>query len=749
MADPCFPGTWAPVPLSYFTTVMSVILTIVITTGNFLIVVAIVKDPHKKLRKPFAYFLANLALSDVFVGIIAMPVSIVFHYLEANRRINITTIYIVHITYFLSLSASLFSMTAMCFDRYYVFVSLSTNRRQFKKSRCISISIGIWVLAAAFTGFYFLFGYVTLVVIYAHISFVCIFGITLLTYLKIMKNMKKVSRVINRRLGSSSAATPSSLSSNTRGRVSSVSASESRSCQLPPIKESQIRNEESLETISEQLNPRQHWHRIFIRRRKRHSLAIERSNETAESSNKSRTTQSKVIRLSPVQERLSPNKERPSPRNGSLESNNSPSKRRVSLTVSSWNPLRGRSSTLSGSEGDEHTNQERRTSKQERRGLKQQRKSISEQAKKTRHFVQERKITRVFLTMLATFLCTYFPALILVYILQFCLSCTCDFRHVLRDIVFVLVPSSSGLNPLICILKLPYIKEAVVAIFNFRRRTVYSFSNSNFDERSNNGVAVARFYGVSSGNAEQGLPQSPVSHHSQTNGILLIKPAIGKETSGDDKNCSTDKKCLELRSTNFSEPESAGNDGNDRLDQLNHSDEYDSSKKPYCSNSLLNHPLISNQDYITCDHNNQRQCDECKQLNQLNDIDSQLFINAPTNQMSVSCDHGKERKSVPTCYESNDSNQQNTETDTKLSATAILDQRSITCDHNNQKQSMVRHTSCHETTIKSNQSTIASDSVNRDSQYGQTDLLDSAKGLRNLTSEITMGNENVVFGEDS
>lgn len=743
MADPCFPGAWAPVPLSYFTTVMSVILTIVITTGNFLIVVAIVKDPHKKLRKPFAYFLANLALSDVFVGIIAMPVSIMFHYLEAQRRINMTTIYIVHITYFLSLSASLFSMTAMCFDRYYVFVSLSTNSRQFTKSRCILISIGIWVLAAAFTGFYFLFGYVTLLVIYAHISFVCIFGITLLTYLKIMKNLKKVSRVINRRLGPSGEATPENVSSNTRGRASSVAASESRRNQS--TKEAHIRKRENLETISEQQNPRQHWHRIFIRRRKRHSPAVTRSNETAERSNDSRTTQPKAKLPSPVMEGLSPNMERPSPRNGSLGSNNSPSKRRASLAVSNWNPLRGRSSTLSGSEGDEQTNQERRISKEERRRLKQQRKSISEQAKKTRHFAQERKITRVFLTMLSTFLCTYFPALILVYILQFCLSCSCDFRHILRDIVFVLVPSSSGLNPLICILKLPYIKEAVIAIFKFRRRTVYSFSNSNFNEQSNHDVAVARFYSVRSGNCEQELQQSPVRHHSQTNGILLIKPMMGKETSGDDNNkhCSTNKKGLELKLTNLSETESAGNN---QLERLNHSDNNSSSNTPDGSNSRLNHPVISGQSCIICDHNNQTQCDECKQLNQSNHkFNSQSFTTVLTNQTSISCDHNNEKILVKL----SDSDQLNTETDPKHGATVILNQRLITCDHNNQQESMVWNHYSHETDVKSNQSTIVLNSINQDSRQDQTALLDSTTGLRSLSSDIAMGNENLVFEEDS
>eukprot|EP00112_Aurelia_sp_Birch-Aquarium-sp1_P017189 Seg397.2 transcript_id=Seg397.2/GoldUCD/mRNA.D3Y31 product="hypothetical protein" protein_id=Seg397.2/GoldUCD/D3Y31 len=558
-----------------------------------------------------------------------------------------------------------------------------------------------------------------------------------------MKNLKKVSRVINRRLGPSGEATPENVSSNTRGRASSVAASESRRNQS--TKEAHIRKRENLETISEQQNPRQHWHRIFIRRRKRHSPAVTRSNETAERSNDSRTTQPKAKLPSPVMEGLSPNMERPSPRNGSLGSNNSPSKRRASLAVSNWNPLRGRSSTLSGSEGDEQTNQERRISKEERRRLKQQRKSISEQAKKTRHFAQERKITRVFLTMLSTFLCTYFPALILVYILQFCISCSCDFRHILRDIVFVLVPSSSGLNPLICILKLPYIKEAVIAIFKFRRRTVYSFSNSNFNEQSNHDVAVARFYSVRSGNCEQELQQSPVRHHSQTNGILLIKPMMGKETSGDDNNkhCSTNKKGLELKLTNLSETESAGNN---QLERLNHSDNNSSSNTPDGSNSRLNHPVISGQSCIICDHNNQTQCDECKQLNQSNHkFNSQSFTTVLTNQTSISCDHNNEKILVKL----SDSDQLNTETDPKHGATVILNQRLITCDHNNQQESMVWNHYSHETDVKSNQSTIVLNSINQDSRQDQTVLLDSTTGLRSLSSDIAMGNENLVFEEDS
>ena len=82
--SPCA-AIWAPKELSYFTAAVSGLLSIVTTGGNTLVCFAVFKDPYKKLRTPFMYFLVNLAVSDLLVGCVTMPTSVVTHTLEANK----------------------------------------------------------------------------------------------------------------------------------------------------------------------------------------------------------------------------------------------------------------------------------------------------------------------------------------------------------------------------------------------------------------------------------------------------------------------------------------------------------------------------------------------------------------------------------------------------------------------------------------------------------------------------------------
>jgi len=48
--------------------------------GNSLIIVLVIKDPLNKLRSPFNYFLVNLAVSDLIIGVVTMPISFYVHY---------------------------------------------------------------------------------------------------------------------------------------------------------------------------------------------------------------------------------------------------------------------------------------------------------------------------------------------------------------------------------------------------------------------------------------------------------------------------------------------------------------------------------------------------------------------------------------------------------------------------------------------------------------------------------------------
>ena len=196
MADPCFPGSVAPIQLSYFTSGFSALLSITITVGNVLIILAVIKDPLKKLRTPFAFFLVNAAVSDFAVGAIAMPVSTIFHYKEAKREINIVFIYILHLTYFISATASLASIAAMAIDRHQTLISLRATRRKLSPRTCILISTFIWIAAFGFSGFYFLLGFVSLALIYVNIALVSSFGITLLTYLKVMRRMRRTTKTL-------------------------------------------------------------------------------------------------------------------------------------------------------------------------------------------------------------------------------------------------------------------------------------------------------------------------------------------------------------------------------------------------------------------------------------------------------------------------------------------------------------------------------------------------------------------------
>ena len=77
---------WPPSYLSLLTIIISVIFCLVITMGNFMILILVIINPLKKLRSPFNYFVVNLAVADLIVGMISMPVTIYFHVLEYLKK---------------------------------------------------------------------------------------------------------------------------------------------------------------------------------------------------------------------------------------------------------------------------------------------------------------------------------------------------------------------------------------------------------------------------------------------------------------------------------------------------------------------------------------------------------------------------------------------------------------------------------------------------------------------------------------
>ena len=181
---------WPPMPLSYFTTIMGIILTTLIVVGNFLICLAVVKDPLKTLRTPFMYFIVNAAVSDFLVGIVAMPTTTYMHILEIKSKLEFSnTANIGHITFFALSSASIFSVATLSLERYMCVVHPFVYRQKLNFKRCFCVSTLIWTLSIGLAMLYVKVGHRIYFMIYAHYSVAMIIGVLIFTYVRIYQRL--------------------------------------------------------------------------------------------------------------------------------------------------------------------------------------------------------------------------------------------------------------------------------------------------------------------------------------------------------------------------------------------------------------------------------------------------------------------------------------------------------------------------------------------------------------------------------
>ena len=108
----------APPTLSFFSSAVSSLLMLITVPGNLLICLAVAKDPYKTLRSPFNLFLLNISAADLVVGLLVLPLSIAFHFLEGIGIMFAPLIKSLHLSFFISCSASVLGIAALSLDRY-------------------------------------------------------------------------------------------------------------------------------------------------------------------------------------------------------------------------------------------------------------------------------------------------------------------------------------------------------------------------------------------------------------------------------------------------------------------------------------------------------------------------------------------------------------------------------------------------------------------------------------------------------
>ncbi|XP_020615365.1 trace amine-associated receptor 9-like [Orbicella faveolata] len=189
--DPCGNATVTPPNyLSFFTASSSILITIVASVGNSLVVIAVIWNPYKDLRTPFNYFVVNLSIADLVVGLILGPLSTISHVLEGLDMLKPPFKHAVHIVYFTFCTASLLSLTAMALDRYLAIMHPLSYRTNLSPVRALLISVLLWIVSILLSMIYFIVGYDRFRFIFANTAVAVTIIDLIFTTTKILKHLR-------------------------------------------------------------------------------------------------------------------------------------------------------------------------------------------------------------------------------------------------------------------------------------------------------------------------------------------------------------------------------------------------------------------------------------------------------------------------------------------------------------------------------------------------------------------------------
>lgn len=187
-ANPCN-KVWAPTEVSYTNMFASLIFMLVTVPGNLIVVLVVYLDPYKEFRKPFTLLILNLAVTDLIVGCLAEPMSVMIHYREA-MKLSISISWLSQTCYFLCATASLLSLAVLTGDRYLAITSPLWYRANVTTKRVGYTSFMIWVLSICFTGIFFFVDFISYAFIFGNIAICIAVFIVIFAYVRIFRSLK-------------------------------------------------------------------------------------------------------------------------------------------------------------------------------------------------------------------------------------------------------------------------------------------------------------------------------------------------------------------------------------------------------------------------------------------------------------------------------------------------------------------------------------------------------------------------------
>lgn len=110
--------------------------------GNCIVLVTLYKDPAKELRTVSNFLIANLATSDLILGLVAEPLFAANHWL-VDRNVYVATRFVNDIF----LVASCLSILALSFERYFMLKTAGLVESGFRRYHAKISAVLIWITA--------------------------------------------------------------------------------------------------------------------------------------------------------------------------------------------------------------------------------------------------------------------------------------------------------------------------------------------------------------------------------------------------------------------------------------------------------------------------------------------------------------------------------------------------------------------------------------------------------------------------
>ena len=184
-----------PESLSFFSTAISILLMIPNVCGNTLLILAVVIDPHMNLHCPFNHLMANLAIADLIVGLVTIPLSINYHLKEGlGQELQDFEIYMYDMSFFISGTASILSIASLAVERYLATCNPHTYRNTVTGKRTLVTIAGIWFISLTLPWIYFEVDYITCSFILDNTTIIVAIMISIFTYSIMLYKFKHHNR---------------------------------------------------------------------------------------------------------------------------------------------------------------------------------------------------------------------------------------------------------------------------------------------------------------------------------------------------------------------------------------------------------------------------------------------------------------------------------------------------------------------------------------------------------------------------